>query len=264
MRYKIENKHYDYFVGSYSHGLGRTSHIHTHLEMVYLLQGTADAIVDGKRYALEPGDLFVAFPNQIHFYENKERPVKHYLMIFSSGMDMYLKKLLEDKVPACPVIKAARLPADTEKQLQTIAGERMGKEFEKLSAKGRFLHFLGQVLPLLEYVPSDCAVDHDSVRDVLAYCMEHFTEPISLESIAKELHLSKYYISHIFKERTNMSFTRFVGGLRVERACELLQKKDMNITEAAYGAGFSSIRTFNRVFAEETGMSPREYIARHR
>lgn len=264
MRYKIENKHYDYFVGSYSHGLGRTSHIHTHLEMIYLLQGKADAIVDGKRYEIEPGDLFVVFPNQIHFYENKERPVKHYLIIFSSAMDIYLKKLLEDKVAACPVLKASQLPPDTEKQLQTIASQRQGKEFDRLSAKGLFLNFLGQVLSLLEYVPSDSTIDNDSVRDVLAYCMEHYIEPISLDSIAKELHLSKYYISHIFKERTNMSFTRFVGRLRVERACELLQKKDMNITEAAYGAGFSSIRTFNRVFAEETGMSPREYIARRR
>ena len=264
MRYRIENKHYDYFVGSYSHGLGRTSHIHTHLEMIYLLQGKAAGFVDGKRYELEPGDLFVAFPNQIHFYENVERPVKHYLIIFSAGIDNYLKKLLEDKLPACPVIKAAQLPGDMEQQLLGIANDSKGKEYQRLSAKGRFLHFLGQVLPQLEYVPSDTAFDHDSVRDALAYCMEHYTEPISLESVAKELHLSKYYVSHIFKERTNMSFTRFIGGLRIERARELLEKKDMNITEAAYGAGFSSIRTFNRVFLEQTGMSPREYIAKHR
>ena len=264
MRYRIENKHYDYFVGAYSHGLGRNSHIHTHLEMVYLLQGKAAGIVDGKRYELEPGDLFVAFPNQIHFYENVQRPVKHYLIIFSASIDNYLKKLLEDKLPQYSVIKASQMPKDTEQILQAIAAGRQGKEYERLSAKGRFLDFLGQVLPLLDYAPSECAFDHDSVKDVLAYCMEHYTETISLELIAKELHLSKYYVSHIFKERTGMSFTRFVNGLRIERARELLEKKDMNITEAAYGAGFSSIRTFNRVFLEQIGMSPREYIARHR
>ena len=264
MRYRVENKHYDYFVGPYTHGLGRNSHIHTHLEMIYLQQGKAEGIVDGRRYPLEAGDLFVVFPNQIHCYENLERPIKHYLMIFSAAMDIYLKKLLEGKQPACPVIKGARLPGDTEQQLLHITANRRGDDCQRLSAKGAFLSFLGQVLPLLDYEPQEFTADHDSVRDVLAYCMEHFTEPVTLDSVAKELHLNKYYVSHVFKERTSMSFSRFLNGLRVERACELLQKKDINITEAAYGAGFSSIRTFNRVFAEEIGMSPREYISRHR
>lgn len=264
MRYRIENKHYDYFVGQYSHGLGKTSHIHTHLEMVYLLQGKAAGYVNGKRYELEPGDLFVVFPNQIHYYDNVERPIKHYLMIFSANIDIYLKKLLEDKLPACPVIQAAQMPADLQIQLQIITENRRGTEHQHLSAKGQFLHVLGQILPLLSYTHSECAFNHDNVRDALAYCMEHYTEPISLESVARDLHLSKYYVSHIFKERTSMSFTRFVNSLRVERARELLKKKDMNITEAAYDAGFSSIRTFNRVFLEETGLSPREYIAHHR
>ena len=43
-------------------------HIHTHLELVYLLKGSSMATVDGKEYLLEAGDIFLAFPHQIHSY----------------------------------------------------------------------------------------------------------------------------------------------------------------------------------------------------
>ena len=47
--------------------------------------------------------------------------------------------------------------------------------------------------------------------------------------------------------------------LRIEHACSLLENGD-NITEAAFSSGFSSIRTFNRVFVENMEMTPREYM----
>ncbi len=260
MRYQIESKHYDYYVGCYKRGLGKLPHIHTHLEMVYLVKGKAICVANGNQYELNPGDLFVAFPNQIHFYLNVEYPIEHYLIIFSSEIDSSLKKSIINKVPYDPIIKAKELFNDLESELNFITNNRHGNEYDRLRAKGKFLNFLGTVLPRFEYVPSKDVATQDSVQDALAYCVEHYTEPLSLESVAKELHLNKYYVSHIFKERANMNFTQFVNSLRVDRAKELLVKKDMNITEAAYSAGFSSIRTFNRVFMQQVGVTPRDYV----
>ena len=105
----------------------------------------------------------------------------------------------------------------------------------------------------------DAPTDHDSIKNVLTYCSEHYTEPLTLEILSRELHLNKYYISHIFKERMNIGFSDFVNSLRIEHACNLLEKGS-NITDIAFASGFSSIRTFNRVFVQNTGMTPRDYI----
>ena len=57
----------------------------------------------------------------------------------------------------------------------------------------------------------------------------------------------------------NIGFADFVNSLRIEHACNLLEKGS-NITEIAFSSGFSSIRTFNRVFLQTLGMTPRDYI----
>lgn len=256
MLYHIENKKYPYFIGNMP-GLGGVPHIHSHLELVYLCQGSAYAELDGKRWFIEQGDLFLAFPNQIHRYE-KQGPVSIYLMIFSADIHPQLQKLLLGRIPQCPVLKKASLPKDILEKLQVLCRlSRSDSAYERLSATGNILSFLGQILPLFSY--EETPEDHDSIKNILSYCTEHYTEPLTLDTLAKALYLNKFYISRVFTKRMGISFSRFLGKLRVDRACKLLSEK-MPISQAALSCGFSSIRTFNRTFSLEKGMTPREYV----
>ena len=105
--------------------------------------------------------------------------------------------------------------------------------------------------------------NHDSVRDVLVYCLENYKSPISLDILSQELHLSKFYLSHIFTDRLKISFTDFINGLRLESACRRLDK-GMEITDAAFEAGFNSLRSFNRNFKRNMGITPSEYVKQKR
>ena len=93
--------------------------------------------------------------------------------------------------------------------------------------------------------------------------MTHFSERLRLEDVAEVLHINKYYISHLFRQKLSMGFGDYVRTLRVGQACRLLERQSMSITDVAYGVGFSSPRTFNRAFAKYTGMTPREYQKKH-
>ncbi len=257
MRYTVENKTYQYFVGEFS-SLAEDPHIHTHLEMIFLLEGRAQASADGKWFDMAAGDLFLAGPNQIHRYRY-EGDVRFLLIIFSADMEPELEELLRGKMPLSAVVRADRLPRGLEERLYCISDGRNAPELHRrLEAKGDFLAVMGQVLPLFEY-QSDTGADRDSVKTVLTYCTEHCTEPLTLSEVAKRLHLSKFYISHFFRQRMDMGFTEFINRLRVARACELLDGK-RSMTEVAFDCGFSSIRTFNRVFREEMHLPPRDYI----
>lgn len=257
VQYTVESKQYQYFVGSFR-SLAELPHIHTHLEMILLLEGRAQAAVDGKWSDMEAGDLFLAGPNQIHQYR-QEGEVRFLLVIFSAGMDPELDELLRGKLPRTAVVRADCLPVDLEGRLWRILEGRISNQLhERLEAKGEFLAVLGRVLPLFGTQP-DTGADRDSVKTVLTYCAEHCTEPITLSDVARKLHLSKFYISHFFRQRMDMGFAEFVNRLRVSRACELLDGS-RSMTEVAFDCGFSSIRTFNRVFLAEMGRSPREYV----
>lgn len=231
-------------------------HIHPHLELIYMLDGSSAAIVDNKNFLIEKGDLFLSFPNQIHFYHDHS-PIKGYLIIFAPDIFHDFKKLFQTKTPDSPIIKGARLGPDTARIIETIfLKNNTESPYDKITAKGYLLALLGELLPLMTL--RNGPADEDSIKKILIYCSEHYTESLSLDILSKELHLNKYYISHIFKERMDMGFVDFLNGLRVEHACNLL-KKGENITEIALSSGFPSIRTFNRVFAQNMGMAPRDY-----
>jgi len=103
MRYHIENKTYEYYVGTFS-ALEDAPHIHSHLEMIYLTKGSARAAVDGIWYPIRQGDLFLAGPNQIHSYRHDEA-VSFYLIIFSPEMEKQLSEYLKEKMPKTHVVQ---------------------------------------------------------------------------------------------------------------------------------------------------------------
>ena len=260
MQYAIERKHYQYFVGQFSH-LTDVPHIHTHLEMIYLLRGSAKAAVDGRWYPLRSGELFLAGPDQIHVYQ-EEAATEFYLIIFAADMEPELEGWLKGRVPACPVLPARLLPADLEQTLAAIADARTAENAcVRMGAKGQFLELMSRLLPAFDY-REESRADRDSFKQVLAYCAEHFTEPVTLDSVAAQLHLSKFYLSHLFRQRMDIGFAEFLNRMRTEEACRLLRKGE-EITRTAYDSGFSSIRTFNRVFRASMGMTPREYARRY-
>lgn len=256
MLYQIEKKNIPLTTDLYE-DLSPLPHIHSHLELIYMKDGASVACVDNKNFLMEKGDLFLSFPNQIHFYHDCT-PVNGYLFIFAQNLIPDFEKIFRTQVPVSPIIKAPLLPDHIRGLLDTIHEKNFSDApYGKVAAKGYLTALLADLLPLMPMVAAP--TDHDSIKNVLTYCSEHYTEPLSLELLAKELHLNKYYISHIFKERMDISFPDFVNNLRIEHACNLLEKGS-SITDIAFASGFSSIRTFNRVFVQTMNMTPRDYI----
>ncbi|MCI8801188.1 MAG: AraC family transcriptional regulator [Lachnospiraceae bacterium] len=256
MLYQIENRNIPLATGIFSK-LSPIPHIHSHLELIYMEEGTCMATVDYQNFLIEKGDLFLSFPNQIHYYHDRSA-VKGYLFIFSPDVCRDLKEIFQKKIPCSPIIRSSLLPLALHDHLEIIRRRNESDTYyDKIAAKGYLLALLAELLPLMNLTGSPA--NHDSIKNVLAYCSENYTKPLTLEQTARELHLNKYYISHIFNERIKISFVDFINGLRIEHACTLLEQ-GCNITEIAFSSGFSSIRTFNRVFAQSMNMAPRDYI----
>ncbi|MBE6655507.1 MAG: helix-turn-helix transcriptional regulator [Ruminococcaceae bacterium] len=99
----------------------------------------------------------------------------------------------------------------------------------------------------------------DVMKNIIHFCYENYDTDISLQTISDKLHISRYYISHLFNRKLHIGFNDYINSLRISRACEMLKLDDTPITEIAYSVGYNFIRTFNRCFQEIVGMTPKEY-----
>ena len=84
-------------------------------------------------------------------------------------------------------------------------------------------------------------------------------EDISLKKICRELHISSSYASHLFKELTNKSVTKYAMDLRISEAKKLLLTTDMKIFDIAELLKFKDSTTFCKTFKKYTGYTPRGY-----
>ena len=97
------------------------------------------------------------------------------------------------------------------------------------------------------------------VIDVANYIQRHLSEPITAEEIAKELYLSRPYLSRKFIEETGESLTDFILKEKTEEAKRLLRYSDKTLTAISNYLGFSSQSHFSRVFKKYALCTPGEY-----
>lgn len=94
---------------------------------------------------------------------------------------------------------------------------------------------------------------------VINYIQHHLSESIRAEKIAKELFMSRPYLSAKFKEETGETLTDFILKEKTEEAKRLLHYSDKSFTAIGSYLGFSSVGHFSQVFKKYTGRTPTEY-----
>lgn len=237
------------------------AHFHYHIELVKMLDGAVHCFTDANKYLVEKGDIFISFPNQIHYYESFG-PEDYQIFYINPEIVPQFMSLFETNVPKSSHIKAdkvsPKLSMLLDGILETSDEIRRGEKYAEEMRSGYVLAFFSELLRSMELYGPDTG-ELSALKNIVDYCSRNYTKEISLETLSKELHISKYYISHIFGSRLNVRFNDYINSLRISKACLLLTDSDMSITAISDRVGFSTIRTFNRAFLRQTGKSPSEY-----
>lgn len=242
--------------------LGYTSHLHYHIELAFVKSGKARAIIDSNEYNVEAGDIVVVFPNQTHRFETVEKE-KYVLLIVNPDFISELAYPLTSTVPSSNVLRGGALDPTLSAMIEHISETYYSAEpYRDAILRGYLLAFFGtllQRLPVKELDSKEMGV----LGIILNYCINNSDKHLSLEILEKELHISKYYISHVMSNKLKMGFNDYINSIRVSNACKYLTKTDKSMTEISYLVGFNTTRTFNRAFFKQMGMTPSEYKSKH-
>ncbi|UNK18870.1 response regulator [Paenibacillus sp. N3/727] len=99
------------------------------------------------------------------------------------------------------------------------------------------------------------------VQRAVAYIHEHLGQGLSLQQVAKHVHMNSNYFSELFKRETGQNYIEFVTQAKMQKAMALLRETPAKISEVANEVGYEDMKYFNRLFKKFTGMTPSEYRA---
>ena len=126
-----------------------------------------------------------------------------------------------------------------------------------LNDNGNNVELLTQIIEVIK-VRRLSVVDkeYELLKIITAYINEHYTEDKSIEEIAEELHISYYYMCHIFKAKNGTSVNHYRTTKRLEKAMRSLICSDEKISDIAISCGFNSVSYFTKTFTKIVGVTP--------
>ena len=219
-----------------------TRHSHPYIELIFYLEGRASVEVDG--YNVEPSiyDTLVYPANCMHLDGVRGERQREIICLWLDIPELVLKQslLLHERNSTLRDL------------FQMIYRERKESGNNPYVMEYLLKPLLTNIIRLAESAGNSYGI----MREVIPYIHEHFAEKITLEELAKLEHISVSYLSHKFKQYTDMTIVTYLNHVRVEEAKKLLISTDNNIEEIAYQTGYESPKYFCRVFRNMTGQAP--------
>ncbi len=101
--------------------------------------------------------------------------------------------------------------------------------------------------------------ENQVITKALEYIHKHYTEELTLQTVAGHIHMSRNYFSVLFKRHIGQNFIDYVIDLRIKKAKELLRNTSLKVYEVADQSGFKDVKYFSKLFKKLTGISPADF-----
>lgn len=256
------------------------SHYHRHkeIQISYIMQGKGSVVIGNLIQPFVEDEIYILKANDPHIFikETDLHENIHVVHIFV-GFDKL--RFLFDLQELHPVREFFR-QLDSSKKLDPRHSIAIRQYFQQLS-KAEGLNKFRKVLDVFDYLlsqesslislysglPESNFNDKVGVRinEVLRYSLDNFNADISIDEVAKLIHMTPSAFCKYFKKHTMKTYVTFLNEIRIEKACQLLVNRSTeNISEVAYLCGFNTVVHFNRVFKHILKCSPSEFIVKHK
>lgn len=244
-------------------------HSHDFYEIYFFADGSVKYYVENESYELKKGDVLIIPPGKLH------RPVigdnvpyeRYVLFIFNScltanaGINGFIRQIntLADEKET----HLASFEGNEYEQLRRLLDCTLDNYFSTGELSGYAAESC--VTLILDKLRKKFAemnrIEHgqsDIISRVIVYLNENFVNSPSLDELSAEFFVSKYYLSHRFREYTKTTVHNYILTKKINLAKELL-KGGIPPQNAGEQCGFSTYSNFYKAFVGQTGISPRKY-----
>lgn len=219
------------------------SHIHHSIEMVICYKGMMKATINNLDIRLKEGDILFINPLDWHFYEYVDN-ASCYILVMA---DEYVNDVLTTN--DVEFLNKVSLSPDELNQIKKLLDDNY-QDFEQKSfiAKKAFALSMFSLLENKKIIRAkEANSDKNICKKIICFIEEHYTEPLTIDRVAKEFGYSRNYFSALFNKLIGENFNKFVNGYRVSKAVQLKKENPgMLIDDIISSVGFNSRETYYR------------------
>ncbi|MBQ9115452.1 MAG: AraC family transcriptional regulator [Clostridia bacterium] len=231
-------------------GMNFPLHIHRSFEYYAQISGQTRVEIDGKDYLLTPGKAVLIFPFQVHSYCADTPDEQHRMCIFSPDM-----------VPDFYKQNGSGIPEDN---LFEHALSEMPIGDNVFTQRSVAYGICGAFHVGRSYRDAVKGIGDGTLTELLIFADRSFRSECLLRDAAAFIGYDYAYVSKLFKRRIGIPFKQYVNLLRIRESRLLLRSTNDSISSIKEKCGFQTLRSFDREFMRETGMTPSEYRASHK
>jgi AraC-like DNA-binding protein len=252
-------------------------HFHPELELTYIINSTGVRYIGDSIEPFGENDLVLVGSNLPHLWKNDkiyyegDPDLKARAIVIQFREDMLGKEIwqLPEMIKAKNMITRSRQglkimnesKKDIVKLMQAMTCQSGAEQLVSL------LSLLNKIaeskdtktLTTKAFSVNLAEMGPERINAVFAYIFENFSEEITLKEIAEVANMSPTAFCRYFKAHTNKTFSLFVIETRIQHACKLILKEDLNLSDIAFKSGFNNSSYFTKQFKKIMGTTPFEY-----
>ena len=251
-------------------------HTHNYYEFYFFLEGDVSIAIEDKVHPISVGDIVLIPPNIRHYpiIHSQNVPYRRFVFWISRDYCNILVNQSPDYVflmqHACirkeylfhnDLMAFNVIQSKVFRLIEEMNRNRFGRNAQITLCVNDLILHLNRIVH--EQMNTKTPLEESSLyQNLLAYIDTHLEEDLTLEHLALVFFVSKYYISHVFKNNMGIPIHQYILKKRLY-ACKDAISSQMSITQAYQIFGFGDYSSFYRAFKKEFGVSPKEFYDTH-
>lgn len=222
----------------------------------YVVDGQGKLCLGEKEHSIHGGQAFVIYPQELAYYEADEHNPWRYIWVIFDGAKAEEVLRSINVTEEQPMI----FPKDGGTELQGCMEKLLYQQEQEYLTIANFYVLLQTIKNSIgEKTRGRSDVSQYYAEKIKRYIECRYMENVKISDLAEHCGLNRSYMTKCFTEITGISPKEYLVRYRIDRAKELLQLKDMPVSNVAYAVGYSDPLAFSRMFKEKEGMPPLEY-----
>lgn len=275
LNYFTQDDSFPFFIDYGGHESSMFMHGHEDFcELVIVLEGSAEHVVEKERFPIRKGDVFVMGKDINHGYDNcRDFHICNIMFRPEAllGGDYDIKQhagfhalfLLEAQLnTAQGFMSRLHLSHNDYAEIKLLLDAAVSEYREQRAGKRTILlaYFMQIVTKLSRlYDAPEKQREIRGMAEAAAFMENHYMDDITIEQVLEISHYSQRHFIRLFSAAYNTTPQKYLMNIRIRRACTLLTETSLPITEIAIRCGFGDSNYFSRAFRKAKGITPSQF-----